>query len=109
MGRALNPNPTGYRLTIGNERGDMRLRRQARGMTYHHILPFNVLRDFWNEGAAHDLEQLRETLVPRLMRSMGAYAIDRTDPDKAAALVSSAEGLLRMIWMGNYVHALGGP
>src|SRR5438093_707693 len=60
MARVFIRNPTRYRLTIG-DRGAMRLPPQAAGMTYHHIIPFNELRDFWNTAVANDLEQLRET------------------------------------------------
>ena len=79
MGRVMNPNPTRYDLTIG-ERGAMRLPRQEEGMTYHHIIPFPVLRTFWNTAVACDLETLRETLVPALNRSMETYALERKPP-----------------------------
>lgn len=104
MARLLNPNPTRYDLTIG-ERGAMRLPPQARGLAYHHIIPLPQLRDFWNTGVACDLEPPRETLVPELIRSMTEYPLDQDNPARAALLVSSATRLLRMIWMGNYVHA----
>ena len=74
MARLLNPNPTRYDLTIG-ERGAMRLPTQPRGMTYHHIIPFPELRAFWNTAVACDLEPLRETLVPELIRSMTEYPL----------------------------------
>jgi hypothetical protein len=103
VARLLNRNPTRYRLTIG-DRGAMRLPPQAAGMTYHHIIPFNELRDFWNAGVASDLEQLRETLVPALLRAMGDYPLDRGSPDRARLLVTSARRMLQMVWMGNHVH-----
>jgi hypothetical protein len=104
MARVFIQNPTRYNLTIGN-RGAMRLPPQAAGMTYHHIIPYNELRDFWNTAVANDLEQIRETIVPQLIRSMPEYPLDQANPQRAQALVGSASGLLQMIWAGNYVHA----
>jgi hypothetical protein len=104
MARLTNRNPTPYRLTIG-DRGAMRLPPQAAGMTYHHIIPFNELRDFWNTAVRNDLEQLRETLVPALLRAMDAYPLDQGNPARARALLDSARRMLQMIWMGNYVHS----
>jgi hypothetical protein len=106
MARLRNPNPTRYDLTIG-ARGAMRLPAQPRGMTYHHIIPFNQLREFWNTGVSCDLEVLRETLVPALINSMADYPLDEENPARAAILVDSATRLLRMVWMGNYVHDPG--
>ena len=106
MGRVMNPNPTRYDLTIG-ERGAMRLPRQAEGMTYHHIIPFNELRLFWNTAVTCDLEPLRETLVPELIRSMRDYVLNQEPPARPEALIQSAMQLLNNIWLGNYVHAAG--
>lgn len=104
MARLLNRNPTAHRLTIG-DRGAMRPPPQAAGMTYHHIIPFNGLRDFWNAGVACDLEPLRETLVPALLRAVDDYPLDQGNPTRARLLVASARRMLQMIWMGNYAHS----
>lgn len=104
MARLPNPNPTRYRLTIG-DRGAMRLPPQPAGMTYHHIIPFNELRDFWNAGVGNDLEQLRETIVPALLRAAGEYPLDSANPARAQLLIAGATRMLRMIWAGNYAHS----
>ncbi len=108
MTRPQNPHPTRYRLTIGS-RGDMRLPPQPAGMTYHHIIPFNELRAFWNAGVACNLEQLRETIVPALFRAIPGYPLDTANPARSRLLVASADRLLRMIWTGNYVHDPDAP
>jgi hypothetical protein len=104
MARARNPNPTPYRLTLG-QRGAMRLPPQDAGMTYHHILPFNELRDFWNAAVANDQEQLGETLVPALLESMRLYPLDQANPVRASQLIETASELLQQIRAGNYVHS----
>jgi hypothetical protein len=103
MARATNPRGTRYRLTLG-ERGAMRLPPQAAGMTYHHIIPYNELRDFWNTAVGRDPETLRQTLVSALRRAMDGYPLDQTNPTRARALLGSAGHLLVMIEGGNYVH-----
>jgi hypothetical protein len=104
MAKVTNRHPTPYRLTIG-DRGAMRLPPQAAGMTYHHIIPYNELRDFWNTSVGRDLEPLRKTLVPALRRAMEEYPLDQGNPERARALRGSAGRLLQLIEGGNYVHA----
>jgi hypothetical protein len=102
MARVLNQNPTPRRLTIVKPRKAIRspLPTRVDGMTYHHIIPFCEVRDFWNRMVARDLEQLRETLVPALRRAMRQYPL----VPAADIVVARADRLLEMIQTGNYVH-----
>jgi hypothetical protein len=104
MGRFINPNPEAYNLAIDG-RGQTILPKPTDSQVLHHIIPNATLRDFWNTAVAQNLEQLRETLVPKLRLAMQSYPQVEPDADTAKKVVAGADQLLRMIWSGNYVHS----
>ena len=95
-------------LTIGTRHGDKPLPRLDAGITYHHIVPWNELSEFWNTAVACNPDELRTTFIPALVRSMRRYPHDPRHLDKAPLLYDSATAFLHGVQYGRYEHAAGG-
>jgi hypothetical protein len=109
IARPFVANPTRYNLALPEIRNERDLLPDRAGMEYHHIIPHSVLRVFWNTCVARNLEQLRETLVPELRRSMGAYPLVRPDEATVTLVRTEVDGFLNQIWMGRYAHDAACP
>jgi hypothetical protein len=103
-----NPNPTRWNLTVGQRRPDSPLGPTG-GMTYHHTIPYNILRDFWNRSVAYNLDEFRGLFLRPFAQAVGRYPVCPGDPDAATGLIADVTRVLNEIVSGAVTHDAAGP
>ncbi len=74
------------------------------GMTYHHTIPANALRDVWNHFLANHFDEFRSTFLKPFSAALFRYPVCPNDAEAKLSFTASVGGQLKQIVAGALTH-----